>query len=173
MAKGSLVAGARIRVRDAEWVVGYIERNSVAGSVVHAVGLSGIVRSKNAIFVESVEKERGRGIEVIDPADVVLVPDRSSGYGDTLLHLEASLRKSAPTGVTPQVTGKAAIDDLDFQMDPVRLALRAPRVRILIGDDVGLGKTLEAGLLDSELILRRRARRILVVTTKVLISTES
>jgi hypothetical protein len=31
-------------------------------------------------------------------------------------------------------------------------------LRILLGDDVGLGKTLEAGLLASELILRRRAR---------------
>jgi UvrD/REP helicase N-terminal domain len=86
-----------------------------------------------------------------------LVPDSSSGYEDTLLHLEAAFRKSAPTGMDPQVAGKAAIDDLDFQLDPVRLALRAPRVRILLGDDVGLGKTLEAGLLASELVLRRQA----------------
>jgi SNF2 family DNA or RNA helicase len=59
---------------------------------------------------------------------------------------------------------------LDFQLDPVRLALRAPRVRILLGDDVGLGKTLEAGLLASELILRRRAKRILVVATKAMLT---
>jgi superfamily II DNA or RNA helicase len=170
MARGSLVAGARVRIRDAEWVVGHVEKNSVAGSIIHATGLSGIVRDKNAIFVESVEKARGRGIEVIDPANVVLVPDKSSGYSDTLLHLEAALRKSAPTGLAPQVAKKAAIDDLDFQLDPVRLALRAPRIRVLIGDDVGLGKTLEAGLLAAELILRRRARRILVVTTKAMLT---
>jgi hypothetical protein len=36
-----------------------------------------------------------------------------------------------------------------FQLDPVRIALKTPRVRILIGDDVGLGKTLEAGLIKA------------------------
>ncbi|MHC2674484.1 hypothetical protein ACVI1J_006647 [Bradyrhizobium diazoefficiens] len=80
MARGALVAGARVRIRDAEWVVGHVEKNSVAGSIIHATGISGIVRDKNAIFVESVERTRGRGIEVIDPANVVLVPDQSSGY---------------------------------------------------------------------------------------------
>jgi superfamily II DNA or RNA helicase len=170
MARGSLVAGARIRVRDAEWVVGHVEPSPLSGNVIHAVGLSGVVRDKAAIFVETVEKKRGRGIEVVDPANVTLVADDSSGYTDTLLHLEAALRKSAPTGEAIQVAGKAAIDDLDFQLEPVRLALKAPRARILIGDDVGLGKTLEAGLLTSELILRRRAKRILVVATKAMLA---
>jgi superfamily II DNA or RNA helicase len=170
MTQGSLVAGARIKVRDADWVIGHVERNSTSGAIIHAVGLSGIVRDRNAIFVQSVEDARGRGIEIVDPANVTLVPDRSPGFMDTLLHLEAALRKSAPTGLAPQVAGKAAIDDLDFQLAPVRLALQAPRVRILVGDDVGLGKTLEAGLLASELILRRRAKRMLVVTTKAMLT---
>ena len=170
MAQGSLVAGARVWVRDAEWVVGHVERNSVSGAIIHATGLSGIIRDRPAIFVESLERQRGRGIEVVDPADVRLVPDSSGGYEDTLLHLEAAFRKSAPTGPTPQVTGKAAIDDLDFQLDPVRISLQAPRVRILLGDDVGLGKTLEAGLLASELILRLRAKRMLVVATKAMLA---
>ncbi|KQP00291.1 hypothetical protein ASF32_13715 [Methylobacterium sp. Leaf91] len=164
--RASLVAGARIRVRDAEWVVRHIERNAVSGALIHVTGLSGIVRDKEAIFVENVERSRARDIEVVNPADVTLVADQSSGYLDTFLHVEAALRKSAPTGDAIQVAGQAAIDDLDFQLDPVRLALKAPRARILVGDDVGLGKTLEAGLLASELILRRRAKRILVVATK-------
>jgi superfamily II DNA or RNA helicase len=168
--QGSLVAGARIRVRDSEWVVAHVDRSATSGAIVHATGLSGIVRDKEAIFIEAIEKARGRGIEVVDPTDVLLVPDPSSGFADTLLHLEAALRKSAPTGQTVQVAGKAAIDDLDFQLDPVRIALKTPRVRILIGDDVGLGKTLEAGLLASELILRRRAKRILVITTKAMLT---
>ena len=169
MAQGALVAGARVKVRDAEWVVAHVSRSATSGAIVHATGISGVVCDKEAIFVEAIENSRGRGIEVIDPANVELVADPSSGYADTLLHLEAALRKSAPTGQTVQVAGKAAIDDLDFQLDPVRLALKTPRVRILIGDDVGLGKTLEAGLLASELVLRRRAKRILAVTTKAML----
>jgi SNF2 family DNA or RNA helicase len=38
-----------------------------------------------------------------------------------------------------------------------------PRVNLLIADDVGLGKTIEAGLVAQELVLRHRARRILIV----------
>jgi ERCC4-related helicase len=38
-----------------------------------------------------------------------------------------------------------------------------PRVNLLIADDVGLGKTIEAGLVMLELILRHRARNVLVV----------
>lgn len=38
-----------------------------------------------------------------------------------------------------------------------------PRVNLLIGDDMGLGKTIEAGLVVQEMLLRHRARRVLVV----------
>src|SRR5438105_2439723 len=51
----------------------------------------------------------------------------------------------------------------DFQLEPVARALRMPRVNLLIADDVGLGKTIEAGLVLQELLLRHRARRVLVL----------
>jgi superfamily II DNA or RNA helicase len=51
-----------------------------------------------------------------------------------------------------------------YQLDPLVRALRMPRVSLLIADDVGLGKTIEAGLVAQELTLRYRARRILIVT---------
>ena len=38
-----------------------------------------------------------------------------------------------------------------------------PRANLLIADDVGLGKTIEAGLVVQELLLRHRARTVLVV----------
>ena len=49
-----------------------------------------------------------------------------------------------------------------YQLDPLRKALRLPRVNLFIADDVGLGKTIEAGLIAREMLLRRRIDRIVV-----------
>jgi len=49
-----------------------------------------------------------------------------------------------------------------YQLEPLRKALRLPRVNIFIADDVGLGKTIEAGLIAIELLLRRRIRDVVV-----------
>ncbi len=49
-----------------------------------------------------------------------------------------------------------------YQMEPLRKALRLPRVNLFIADDTGLGKTIEAGLIARELLLRRKAKTIVV-----------
>lgn len=49
-----------------------------------------------------------------------------------------------------------------YQLLPLRKALRLPRVNLLIADDVGLGKTVEAGLITRELLLRRRIDFIVI-----------
>ena len=49
-----------------------------------------------------------------------------------------------------------------YQLEPLWKALRLPRVNLFIADDVGLGKTIEAGLIARELLLRRRVDRIVV-----------
>jgi ERCC4-related helicase len=51
----------------------------------------------------------------------------------------------------------------DYQLDPVARAIRMPRANLLVADDGGLGKTIEAGLVAQELIIRHRARKIMVV----------
>jgi superfamily II DNA or RNA helicase len=62
-----------------------------------------------------------------------------------------------------QAPFRSGIHIQDYQLDPLVRALQMPRVSLLIADDVGLGKTIEAGLVAQELILRHRARRILIV----------
>jgi len=72
---------------------------------------------------------------------------------------------SGPLGRLPLASpfhGAVQIDD--FQLVPLLKALRMPRVSLLLADDVGLGKTVEAGLILTELLLRRRVQRVLVLT---------
>jgi len=57
-----------------------------------------------------------------------------------------------------------AVEIDDYQLVPLLKALRMPRVNLLIADDVGLGKTIEAGLILSELLIRRRVNRVLILT---------
>jgi SNF2 family DNA or RNA helicase len=58
--------------------------------------------------------------------------------------------------------GAVQVDD--FQLVPLLKALEMPRVSLLLADDVGLGKTIEAGLILTELLIRRRVRRVLILT---------
>lgn len=57
-----------------------------------------------------------------------------------------------------------AVQVEDYQLVPLLKALQMPRVSLLIADDVGLGKTIEAGLILSELLIRRRIQRVLILT---------
>jgi SNF2 family DNA or RNA helicase len=58
---------------------------------------------------------------------------------------------------------RSGIEVDEYQLDPVVRALTMPRVNLLIADDVGLGKTIEAGLVVQEMILRHRVRSVLIV----------
>jgi len=62
-----------------------------------------------------------------------------------------------------QAPFRSGITIEDYQLEPLVRALRMPRVNLLIADDVGLGKTIEAGLVAQELILRHRVHTAMVV----------
>jgi hypothetical protein len=61
-----------------------------------------------------------------------------------------------------QAPYRAGIDVKAYQLEPLRKALLMPRVGLFIADDVGLGKTIEAGLILREMLLRQRIRRVVI-----------
>lgn len=153
--------GMRTIIRDEEWMVKKIETNSLGNKTLYCVGVSPLVKDREAIFLTDLEK-----IQIVDPAEVKLVADVSPFYKRALLYLESQWRQQIPTDANLHIGHKAAMDLMPYQLDPAKLALQRPRQRILIADTVGLGKTLEAGILMSELIARGKGKRILVVTVK-------
>ena len=161
----TIAPGAHIELRDAIWRVQQVDITSTGTQAWRCVGISEIVRDQEAIFLEEYEPV----VRVLDPRQTSLVRDTSSQHRAGLLYIEALLRDVPPPDDGLYVGHKAAMDVLDFQLDPAWMALSKPRQRILIADSVGLGKTLEAGILLCELIRRGRGRRILVATTKAML----
>ncbi len=157
--------GSRVLVRDAEWVVRRVDKASHGGYQVVCDGVSELVREQEAVFLSSLEE-----IEFLDPAETRLTPDLSPSFMDSRLYMESQLRATVPNDDRIHVGHQAAMDLVQYQLDPARQALARPRQRILIADAVGLGKTLEAGILVSELIARGRGRRILVLVLKSMLT---
>ncbi|OWJ63526.1 helicase [Paraburkholderia caledonica] len=109
-------------------------------------------------------------IEVLDPAETELVPDTSPTYNATVLYLESLRRRGVANDARIHLGHRGVMNVVPYQLDPALQALNQPRSRILIADAVGLGKTLEAGILATELIQRGRGKRILVVTQKAMLT---
>lgn len=153
--------GARVLIRDEEWLVRGANQCDLGGYELECLGVSETVRHREALFLTEIDTVR-----VLDPRDTELVGDDSPAYIGSRLYLEARLRQTVPTGSELALGHRGAMDALPFQLLPTHQALEQVRPRFLIADSVGLGKTLEAGILLSELMRRGKGRRILVVTTK-------
>lgn len=86
-------------------------------------------------------------------------PDKLAGFVD-------ALRWGAVTSADPnryQAPFWSGVNIEAYQLEPLRRALGSPRTNLLLADDVGLGKTIEAGLVIQELLLRHRARTAVIV----------
>ena len=162
MTKTTLAPGLRVLVRDEEWLLRRVDPSSDGGFLLHCDGVSDLVRGASAQFLTKLEGE----IPVLNPAETELVSDASSHFNATFLYLEANLRRGTPNDSNIYLGHRAVMNYAPYQFDPALQALKQPRQRILIADAVGLGKTLEAGILTTELIQRGRGRRILVITLK-------
>lgn len=158
--------GVRVEIRDAEWRIKCVDRTSDGGELLTCEGLSELVRGREATFLSKIEKS----IRVLAPEDTVLVDDTSSSYSASRLYLATLIRQAPPIDEKIYLGQHAALDVMAYQLEPARQALQQPRQRILIADSVGLGKTLEAGILVSELIARGKGKRILVLAVKSMLS---
>ncbi|WP_410210821.1 DISARM system SNF2-like helicase DrmD [Aquirhabdus sp.] len=70
---------------------------------------------------------------------------------------------SLAVGDILQAPFRGGVQMEEYQLAPVIRAINMPRVRLLLADDVGLGKTIEAGLVTQELIHSHRVSRVLIV----------
>ena len=163
-ARISIAPGSVVIVRDEEWLVTKVEPTN-DGRLLSCRGLSELVRDTTASFYEGLDT-----IEALDPAAAVVVADDSPQYRRSRLWLEATLRKTAVPldGAALTVSTNMLADSLGYQQAAVRKALDPAnlRTRLLLADAVGLGKTLEIGMILSELIRRGRGERILIVTPR-------
>lgn len=160
----NVAPGSVVRVRDEDWMVTATEP-SVDGTLVRVQGLSELVRDSAAAFYSALDN-----IEVVDPAKSKVVGDDTPNYRKSRLFLETTLRKT-PTPQSDQqltVSTRMLSRNLKYQQIAVAKALDTKNIRprILIADAVGLGKTLEIGMILSELVKRGRGERILIVTPR-------
>jgi len=130
--------------------------DSVAGVVVSVTSIDSDSAEKRRFFIPFEKIRRGE----IRPPD----PEKIGDVATNRLLVQA-FRYSMVHGTAPLMSLQtSAVIPTEYQLAPVIMALnQEARVRMLIADDVGLGKTIEAGLIVSELNLRNLASRILVI----------
>jgi len=147
-------------------------RTYLVGSVVAQSGLGGGTQVALACLDDDAQ---GQPLEVVWELELdteVIDKEAWQGIGKrgfdqprqfgAYLH---TLRWNCVTATDPKLFHapfRAGIRIDAYQLEPLRKALLLPRVNLFIADDVGLGKTIEAGLIASELLLRRRVREIVV-----------
>src|SRR5437773_1509204 len=163
--------GQVVRCRDQVWAVNEVTGSSLPIDVIGGAGRHHLVR------LSSLEDD-GFGDELfviweIEPGTQIIpkqeLPRPVRGHLDPPARLDAFLDAVRWGAVATadaqalQAPFRAGITIEDYQLDPVVRALSMPRVNLLVADDVGLGKTIEAGLVVQELLLRHRAHSVIVV----------
>lgn len=159
--------GMRVLCRDAEWLVTQVKSSDYGGqeSAVQCVGVDDLVRGQRAEFLTQLDR-----LEPVDPARTRLRADDTQGYRLSRLYLEAQLRLMPTTSLSPDTKGMGAFSPMSFQEESARRALEQLRPRLLLADAVGLGKTIQVGMILTELMRRGRANRILVLTQKSMLA---
>jgi superfamily II DNA or RNA helicase len=141
--------GALVRTRSRDWVV-----TGRDADLVRIRPIDGSVDGETAVFVPF-EANDVRPAEY-DPPD----PGRPGNFDGALL-LRDALRLSLRSGAGPfRSFGHLQVRPRPYQIVPLLMGLRLDPVRMLIADDVGVGKTIEAAMVARELLDRGLVRRI-------------
>ena len=174
MTSSILPAGSRVEIRDEEWIIRRCVPMPTGGYEAHVTGTSELVRGHQAVFLTTLDTVQER-----KPEATVLAPDQSPGYRKAKLYLDALLKRTPPADQALSIGPRGAIDAAPYQLEPTekvfglgRYRESGPqlRPRLLIADAVGLGKTIEVGILVTELIKRGRGDRILCLAKKSMLA---
>ena len=169
--------GQVVEVRGSTWaatdvVVQGLSRSPADEATAAPTGL------QHEVILQSLDEDRmGEELRVIWELEVghTVLPDQGlpeeitpEGFDDprSMGALVDAVRWGAVTSADPkrfQSPIRAGVILEPYQLEPLRRALAAPRTNLLLADDVGLGKTIEAGLVVEELLLRHRARSVIIV----------
>lgn len=162
----NLSEGQRISVRGEDFMVTRVKPGDNGHHIVHAKGISELVKDQQFIFDTGIDTD----IAIVDPKKMTFIPDTFQGYGFSKLYIENAMRCYPAWSDKITIATKGAFNTSDYQLTPTIKALQLPRPRILIADGVGLGKTIEVGILLSELIKRSKGKRILIVALKSILA---
>lgn len=156
-----LTTGALVSVRGQKWVVSDVDPADSSTLVT----LQSVDEGRFGEMLEVIwEVEPGR--QVLPSGSLPTVTTKGFDPPEQLAAFLDAVRWSAVTSAdvgTLQAPFRSGVAIEDYQLEPVARAIRAPRVNLLLADDVGLGKTIEAGLVAQELLLRHRTQRIMIV----------
>ena len=149
--------GNLVRARGREWVVQADTHQGDGGSLLRLRPLGG---ADEDIITLIPELE----FEPVTPATFAWPNPEQAGNHAAALLLRDALRLKLRAGGGPfRSFGNIAVEPRAYQLVPLLMALRLTTVRLLIADDVGIGKTIEAGLIARELIDRGEVTRLAVL----------
>lgn len=166
--------GQVVEVRGSTWAVANVQSQGLPRSPADEAS----ARLSHVVDLQSLDEDRlGEQLSVVWELEVGQTVTPPQGLPEhvyaeafdqpsTLAGFIDAMRWGAVTSADPnrfQAPFWSGVNIEAYQLEPLRRALTTPRANLLLADDVGLGKTIEAGLVVQELLLRHRARTVVIV----------
>lgn len=163
-----------MEVRGSTWAVAQVQEQGLPRSPADEA----VAGLNHVVTLQALDEDRlGEELTVVWELEVghTITPDQGlpvtvqpEGFDDpnVLAGFVDAMRWGAVTSADDrsfQAPFRSGVTVEAYQLEPLRRALSSSRTNLLLADDVGLGKTVEAGLVVQELLLRHRARTVMVV----------